>query len=579
MKLLKDLVITRKELQDSERNLVWARDGTLYITAYPDICIGQPIYRKEVSNNSKQLFHIKDYPLELENKFEFDGAGRNALLNSQPVSYVKLCKPCPTRSLLAVLTSNLNVHIFKDQKLIWNLDEPDKELERRAYHCIEWSPDGSSLAVGNETGEVVIYSWEYQADGALQFTANKSIGLGNDVATNWIVRIDWKNDKMAITLDNNSIHMVDFGKGGKITRLRDPSRLRLIDTCLLDKFFVYTDSCHLYRIDLESEEISSLALTSSDGFKIVPVKGSETVIVISNKTSCKIQLRGELTLLPDEIVAPHLERKFKKWSMINNEFSKYETSVLIHGLALSTDGYSLAICYSMERAAMKYKIASEHMFYIMFIPLCDSWTISKDATGLAWYQCYQIYQCALPTSASKEDIPTLICDFNMSLRAYIRSLLNNEKMNSWRFFNFIDEHPSILPFRRAIFDYAVAKSSDITNPIDKASIQSLASILKRDSPVSSDIVELRSEFITESFDFRTSDTPDYISSEQRHTWKRCFVSLLPILTTKVKVCPISNQRIIDIKKDNLNDYGWFTRTLLEELNEESVYTGTAMAPA
>ncbi|QLL31732.1 hypothetical protein HG536_0B05980 [Torulaspora globosa] len=579
MKLLKDLVITRKELQDSERNIVWARDGTLYITAYPDICIGQPIYRKEVSNNSKQLFHIKDYPLELENKFEFEGAGRNALLNSQPVSYTKLCKPCPTASFLAVLTSNLNVHIFKDQRLICNLDEPDKELERRAYHCVEWSPDGSSLAVGNERGEVVIYSLEDHADGSPHFTANKLIELGHDVATNWIVGIDWKDDKIIIMLDNNSIYMVDFSKGGKLTRLRAPSRLRLIDSCLLDKFLVYTDSCHLYRVDLEAEETSSLALTASDGFKIVPVKGTETVIVISNKTSCKVQLKGELTLAPDEIVAPHLERKFKKWSIINNEFSNYEASVLIHGLALSSDGYSLAICYSMERATMKYKIASEHMFYITFVPLCHSWTISKYATGLAWYQCYQIYQCTLPSSASKEDIPTPTCDVNMSLRAYIRSLLNNEKMNSWRFFNFIDEHPSIVPFRRAIFDYAVAKSSEITNPIDKASIQSLASILRRDSPVTSDIVELRGEFITESFDFRTSDTPDYICSEQQHTWRRCFVSLLPILTTQVKVCPISNQRIIDIKKDNLNDYGWFTRTLLEELNEESVYTGTAMAAA
>lgn len=579
MKLLKDLVVARKELQDSERNLVWARDGTLYITAYPDICIGQPIYRKEVSNNSKQLFHIKDYPLELENKFEFEAAGRNALLNSQPVSYVKLCKPCPTASLLAVLTSNLNVHIFKDQKLICNIDEPERELEGRAYHCMEWSPDGSSLAVGNERGEVVLYSWEEQADGAVHFTAKESIDLGDGVATNWVVGIDWKDDKIIIMLDNNSIYMVDFSKGGEMTRLRAPARLRLIDSCLLDKFFVYTDSCYLYRVNLETGETSSLALTSSDGFNIVPVKGSETVIVISNKTSCKVQLQGELTLVPDEIVAPHLERKFKKWSMINNEFSKYETSMLIHGLALSSDGYSLAICYSMERATMKYKIASEHMFYMSFIPLCDSWTISKDATGLAWYQGYQIYQCALPTSVRKEEIPTPTSDLNMSLRAYIRSLLNNEKMNSWRFFNFIDEHPSIVPFRQAIFDYAVAKSSEMTNTIDKASIQSLASILKCDSPVSSDIVELSSEFITESFDFRTSDNPDCITSEQGNTWKRCFVSLLPILTTKVKVCPISNQRIIDIKKDNLNDYGWFTRTLLEELNEESVYTGTAMAPA
>lgn len=579
MKLLKDLVIARKEIQDSERNLVWSRDGTLYITSHPDICIGQPIYCREVSNNSKQLFHIKDYPLKLENKFEFDSAGRNSLLNSQPTSFTRLCKPSPTGPLLAVLTNNLNVHIFKDQKHLCNLDESDREVEQRAYHSVAWSPDGSSLAVGNERGEIVIYSSDNQADIAPRFIANERIQLGDEVTTNWVVRLYWKGDRMMVMLDNNSIYMIDLEHGRNVKMVKAPSRWRLIDGCFLNESFVFTDSSYFCKIDLNSGETSMLALTPSDGFKIIPLRGSDSVIIISNKTSCKVQLKGQLTLAPDEIIAPYLERKFKKWSAVNNEFSKYETSVLIHGIALSPDGYSVAICFNMERASMKYKIASEHQFSIMFVPLSDSWSISEAAAGLAWYQTYQIYQGALPSSGSTQDTVTPVCDVNMLLRDYIKSLLNNQEMNSWRFFNFIDEHPSIVPFRKAIFDYAVARSSEITNPIDKASVQSLASILKCDSPVDVNTIEFGSEFITESFDFRANDSPDQIVSEQQHPWRRCFVTLLPILTTHVKVCPISNQRIIDISKDTFNDYGWFTRTLLEELNEESVFTGTTMVAA
>lgn len=573
MRLLKDLVITRKELQDSERNLSWSRDGTLYITSYPDICIGQPIYRREVSNNSKNLFHIKDYALKLENKFEFDSAGRNALLNSQPISYTRLCKPSPTNSFLAVLTSNLNVHVFKNQNLICNLDESGKELERRAYHCVEWSPDGVSLAVGNEKGEVVVFSCEVSG-----FTAKESFLLGDEEGTSWVINLHWKGDKIVVLLDNNSIYMINVGNGGKIEQLKAPSRFKLIDSCFIDDFFVFTDSCNFYKIDPSSGETYSLALTPGDGFQIIPLRGSQTAIIISNKTSCKVQLKDQMTLVPDNIVAPHLERKFKKWSSLNNEFSKYETTMLIHGISPSPDGYSVAICFSMERASMKYKIASEHQVYLSFVPLGDAWTISKEATGLAWYQTYQFYGCALPSHDSR-DSPTSICDVSMPFKDYIRALLNNQEMNSWRFFNFIDENPSIMPFRRAIFEYAIAKSSEITNPIDKATVQSLASVMKRESPVTADVIEFKSQFITESFDFKANDAPDLIVSEQQHSWKRCFITLLPILTTQVKMCPISNQRIIDIAKDNLNDYGWLTRTLLEELNEESVFTGTTMVTA
>ena len=66
---------------------------------------------------------------------------------------------------------------------------------------------------------------------------------------------------------------------------------------------------------------------------------------------------------------------------------------------------------------------------------------------------------------------------------------------------------------------------------------------------------------------------------KRQVWKRCAVSLLPLLTTKVKICPVSKTRIIDINKDSLNDYGWFSRTLLEVFNNNSIYCDTNMISA
>lgn len=577
MKLLKDLLVTRKELQGWENNLVWARDGTLYITSYPDICIGQPTYRKDVGNNSKHLFHIRDRPLAFENKFEFDSAGRNTLLNSQPVSFAKLVRTSPCESLLAVLTNNLNVHVFREERLLCNLDEPEKNLEQRSYHCMEWSPDGDSLAVGNENGEVIVYNVPRVTDGSATFTPKRTFQMGGDIAGTWVVHICWRGDDILAFLDDNSIYLINLGLNRSLKRVKDSSRFKIVDYCVKESTLLYTDSCHFNRLDLQSGQSDSVTLGPGDEFRIVPLQKTNKVILISNKSSCQVKLEDEMMLMPDSVIAPQLERKFKRWSAVNNELGKHESTMLIYGISLSPDGYSVAINYSMERVSMKYKIASEHQMYITFIPLCESWSISQNATGLAWYQTYQIYQCSLPSfeSLSGEDNRAK-CDVNMPLESYIKMLLSSNEMNNLRFLNFIEERPSVKPFRSAIFEYAVARSSEITNLIDKASVQSLASILGHSSPVKAETIEFKSEFISETFDFEKNGAQDPIISEQQHEWKRCALTLLPILTTKVKVCPISNQRIIDIGSDIYNDYGWFTRTLLEVLKDESIYSGTTM---
>lgn len=577
MKLLKDLVITRKELQGWEKNLVWARDGTLYITSYPDICIGQPTYRKEVGNNSKHLFHIKEYPLIVENKFEFDSTARNTLLSSQPISFARLVRPSPCDSLLAVLNSNLNVHVYREQKLVCNLDESEKHLEQRSYHCMEWSPDGSCLAIGNESGEVIVYAIQRANDGSVSFAPKRTFLLTSSLPSPWVTYICWKGDEIVAFLDDNSIHLIDDRQVESVKQARGSSRFKIVDYCVMGDFLLFTDSCHFNKLNLKSGELSSLTIGPGDEFSIVPLQNARKVILISNKTSCQVKIDSDWTLIPDDIIAPHLERKFRRWSAVNNELSKYESTLLIYGISLSPDGYSVAINYSMERVSMKYKIASEHQMYITFIPLYESWSITQKATGLAWYQTYKIYQSLLPSfeSQNREDTHAR-CDIHMPMELYIKTFLSSTEMNNLRFFNLIEEHPSIKPFRKAIFDYAVARSSELTNAIDKASVQSLAAILGFPSPVEAGIVELRSPFITETFNFEKNGAQEPIISEQQHAWKRCAVTLLPILTTKVKVCPISNQRIIDIRADTLNDYGWFTRTLLEVLKDESVYSGTTM---
>lgn len=576
MKCLKDLSVSRKELQDWQRNLVWGRDGTLYITSYPDMCIGQPIYEKEVDGNSKHLFHVKDCALEYENKFEYESASTNSLLNSQPISYGRLIRPSPVNNLLAVLTSNLNVIIFRGQEMVVNLDEEARNVSERSYHSLAWAPDGSYIAVGNETAEIIVFAIKSDDDGNMTCTVKANICL-KESKEGWVTDIHWKKSVIAACLDDNSIFVSNIGQNFFVQQIETSSRFKITDLCLFGDYVLVTNSCQFKKIDLRLGGISSISLGIGDEFYIIPLsEDTDTVILISNKTSCKIDFKEKLSLTSDDTISPILERKFKKWSALSNEFNKYETTMLLYGLSLSPDGYSVALMYSMERVSLKYRIASEYQFFVTFVPLSDSWEISQNASGLAWYQTYQIYGCTLP-SMKRENNGEINYNVGMPLRKYVASFMNDGKMNSLRFFNFIEDVASIQLFRRAIFDYAVENSTKITNLLDKAFVHSLAVLLELESPVDAEVVEMKSEFISETFAFeKKNGHPNSIVSEQGHHWRRCAVTLLPILTTKVKICSISNQRIIDIKRDNLNDYGWLTRTLLEMLNEESIYSGTIM---
>ncbi|GAV54857.1 hypothetical protein ZYGR_0AS01800 [Zygosaccharomyces rouxii] len=578
MKLLRDLVINRREFQDWHHNLHWGRDGSLYMTTYPEICIGQPIFRKDVENTSKNLFHVKDHALEYSNKFEFDHATANSLLNSQPVSHAKLCQPSPVDSLLAILTNNLNVLIYRDHQLLVNLDESEKSLERRSYHSLQWSPDGNHIIVGNEASELVVFKLERRNNEELSYSVAQCVPLNE--GGNWVTHICWEEDAIAAALDDNSAYAISVGKDYEVKQIKPSCRFKIVDLKIVGVCVLITAAGHFYHLELATQIYRSLKLGPGDEFYIIPLLQEPTcVILISDRTSCKVKFEGELTVVPDHRVSPHLERKFKKWSTISNEFAKYEATMLIHGVALSPDGYSVAIAYSMERVSTRYRIVSELQFNITFIPLFESWQISKKAIGLAWYQTYQIYGCTLPVitnDTSESILNKQVDELRMDFKTYLTVFMNDNQLNKLRFFNFIEDKPSIDLFRRAIFEFAISKKSDLEHPLDKASVESLANVLGVESPVEAGTLQMHSDFITESFDFNKNSDPTVILSEQNHIWRRCAVTLLPILTTKVKVCPISSQRVIDIKGDTFNNYGWFTKTLLEALNNESVYTGTTM---
>ena len=598
MKLLKDLIVARKDLKDWYNTISWSRNGTLYLNTTPDIIKGVPIYSRDVGRNSRGLFHLKQTELDVKNKLEFEYSARDVTFNSQPLPALRLVKPAKVddRDLIAGLTTNGNVIVYLDQELVANLDQPDRDVDSRIYVSLEWSSTDNSLAVGSKLGELIIFSGII--DGGVP-TA-RVIKIDEQACDAWVTHIRWQDNLIIAVLSNNAVYAVSLsGDNVEIRCIKQPDRFKIFDVAIMgqNRYVVITSTGIFYRIDCGSWSVSTLEIGYIDEFYIIPMRDEASVILLSNKTTCRIDVEAaDLVVTQDTIIGPHLERKFKRWNSIWNELHKYETTLMIYGVALSPDGYSVAIIYDVERVSFRYVITCERQYNIIFVPLADSWCISNKASGFAWYQTYNIYKVAgrEMTDLSTEDAEdNITSDFDTSLifNVYLERALNTEHLNRLRFKNYIQsdgekrkEFQGITEFYDIVFKYALGNKETINNPLDIMCVTSLAKALKNDTAVpegwklpGSPIVQLKTDLIEQSFDLNETFINEYeILSKEGIRWRRCCVTLLPILTTHVRVCPVTGQRMIDIVKDTFNEYGWFTRTLLEVFRGKSVYSGTRM---
>ncbi|AET41153.1 transcription factor TFIIIC subunit TFC8 Ecym_7319 [Eremothecium cymbalariae DBVPG len=572
MKNLRDLVIPRKELRCWEDSLAWARDGTLYITTIPEVTICQSLFKRQVNMQAKSLFHVKEYPMKVENKFEFLSTDRNVLINSQPEPGVVSCIPSPTNGYILVLTNNANVILFEGQTCISQIDEEMRGFNERSYRSMCWGPDGKRLAIGNENSELIIFTIDGIDTSSPKVVHERTIQL-TDNQDEWVIGICWDRYTIVAYTTTSSIFTIST-TNYKPQMILNESVHHISDVRIMENNVLVTRVGSFHRIDISSGRCDNLALGPYGDFYIVPIPNQKTIVLLSNKTSCKVQLQGALKLENDDIISPFVEAKLKRWNTVFNEFKKYETAFSIYGISTSPDGYSLAILYDIERVSFKYRILSELQYRIMFIPLADVWRITSASSGLAWYQNYHIYNSEVPENI--EETGDILFDNSLDFISFLQQLRSSKEVNCLRFKNLITETPSDEWYKSILFSYAVKNLDRIVNPLDKACVVSLAKILKQDIGISDSKVEMKGEFISENFDFHKNNHPETVQSEDGNVWRRCAITYLPLLTTKVKFCPVSGQRIIDIHRDPFNDYGWFTKTLLEVFNDESIYTGTKM---
>lgn len=580
--MVKDLNVNRRELSDWENGLAWSREGTLILGTTPEITLGQPIYRRQVERNARNMFQLRSYELSVEeNAFEFVQPGQNAMLNSDPASKIRVSKPSNVHNLLACLTTNGNCIVFEDQNLSTNITPIEGSVEQRTIHSVCWSPDDRYICLGNECGQLIVYTVEKQMDNRFTFTTPQVITTTSS-GGQWVTDILWDmNHSIIFSLLDNSVYKTEGFD--EVKEVKQSSRFKINDMKLVRNHLLVSSTGILECINLSSMKTVTETFSNYEAFHIIPLyhqtaEDEVSAILISNKSSIRVTVKEDvINVMEDDVVSPHLEKKFKKWCTLFNEYNRYEVSLFIYGISLSPDGYSVAILFSIDRISLKYRIVSENKLYITFIPLYDQWDLSKAAIGLAWYQTYNIYDCKLPKNIPatiENDIDHL--DKSLPFKEYLAHLMERETIIKMQFSNFIEERSDISYIFKAIYEYCESNKDKITNELDKACINTISTILGHEPLVEEVPFIIKGDHIEENFTAQEVKDIETILSVENHAWKRCAITFLPLLSTKLKICPVTGKRIIDISSDNHNEFGWLTKSLLETFSVNSPYSGTPL---
>lgn len=571
MKILRELKIFRKSLNDWTDNIVWGKDGTIYINTQPDLTICEPTFNKNIHRQLKNMFHVREYSLpQPDNKFENIDLERNQILMSQPEPTIISCFPGPRSELLAILTNHANALLYNGNNLIGQLDDEQETLPGRAYHSLAWSLDGKKLYIGNGCNGIAVF--EIGED--LKIHYRSTIMLGDKSEGKWITKVICTDTMVGCANTENEVFVIDINSA-KVRLVKEASKFSIVDLIFVEEKILVSSIGSFYMFNVETEVKSEEELLPYYDMVIIPLPDKENVVLVCDKTSIKANIKKEkLVFSADDIISPVIEKKFQKWNDIYNEFPKYETKFCIRGLTLSPDGYSIAILYEIGRVSLKYSIPSEQVYHLMTIPLSESWEISTTASGLAWYQTFNITG-SMPKNMGKIS-DEMILDTNLPFIEYLSSILNEDLMNVWKFNNFVQEEPSATKVYELVFNYGIRHIKNIDNKLDKACLLWLAFVLEKDIVLDLEPIEFNGPFIREWFDFGANTNKIIVNSELGHKWKRCCVTGLPLLSTKVKVCPVTHTCVIDIEGDTLNDYGWYTEALLRIFGRISIYTGTKM---
>ncbi len=577
--MLSDATVQRVDLQGYSESIRWSDDGSLAVNTTGSLTILKPRYQSGALKSANELFEIE--------KIEIESWPRNGLYKNQPADEVVstnfsstddfvsklLWSPLTqnSQSFLAILTASRSVNILENGKVKTMIGEyatfkTQKEMDDAVTYSFVWYKKDQDLyfITGQASGNLKFYKFD---DDEFKFLQGISLPSSSP-----IVKLKVDSDVLvAVSADNEIIQVNDLlsEKDQEIKILKSKDRFSVYDIFLTQEFVVFTSPTKFQKIDLKTGSIYEVITNIFDSSIIIP--NGSSFILISNTTTVKVD--QNLKVQPDDKVHPVKTKRLKRWNSRIDSFRLKSNTIKIYGADYNFSGDVLAILYEIEdQSGFKYKISSENKYNIAFLSLDNKF--DNVGSSLAIYQEFMLTGKIPTTTIENLSKPTPkgqdfkdYLKLNVLKDAEILKLIANNIISR-------DKDADIRSrYSQLLLEFVKQNEVPLENPLDRVTYNYIVTAVNGKSNEESQEFKVVTDIFEETFKTDKNNNPDALVSKSGHKWNRCALTFLPIVSTNVKVDPVTQKRIIDISKDELNEYGYFTRTILETLNEVSIYSG------
>ncbi|CAI8509072.1 unnamed protein product [Hanseniaspora opuntiae] len=471
-----------------------------------------------------------------------------------------------------------------------------EELSFDLYYDMEFDYTNEFLAVSNRNGDVLIFKYsaklkifeyvtsvdnictEKDDDYIVQLRSMKSDFL-NELK---FVAKSYKNEMYLITInteDNTQSSFINISIKHKDFMISD--FIKLDGSC-----FYYISANKLYNQN--SEELYTFE--NYDTKKILHIAKKNQLIIYSLNEYLHFDVASN-----KPIKSPITRFLIKKFS--TSKLDNPKLSLNIHGIDIANDESFIAVAYSFSvNFGITYNRKSCRELYVTIFKIDDSWTMINqqyvDSLKL-WYFQYKFfgdkhaenYNDLLDQEKilSSQNVNDAL--FQKPFDEFIQSCVLDDSYLGINKFAFLTNEDSVYEsalyskILQLFYEYAGHHINEFENDLDIFSINLIAKKLGKPClffETKNNEITMKGEFIDETFDLESCYNTHCLVSKEGHQWKSCFLTQLPIMSTHTKCCKMVNSYIIDIKKDeHLNEYGWFTSTLLSKLDSKCIVTGMA----
>lgn len=526
--------------------------------------------------------------------------------------FSKILKNKAKQSIICCLTNNYNILVYSYmdennnsmiflQNLTYKRKEVDadnidiEELSFDLYYDMEFDYTNEYLAVSNRNGDVLIFKYSPKLKMFKYVTAVENICSEKDdyIVQLRSVKSDFLNElKFVAKSYKNEIYLITVNT-------EDNTQSTFINISIKRKDFMISDfikldgSCFYY--------ISANKLYNQNNEELYTFENYDTkkILHLAKKNQLIIYSLNEYILFDvasnKPIKSPITKFLIKKFS--TSKLDNPKLSLNIHGIDIANDESFIAVAYSFSvNFGITYNRKSCRELYVTLFKIDDGWTMINqqyvDSLKL-WYFQYKFFGDVHPKNyndlihqekvSSSQNVNNAL--FQKPFDEFIQSCVLDDPYMGINKFAFLTKeenvHESALYTKILLlfYEYAALHVDKFENDLDIFSINLIAKKLGKPglfSESKKNEITMKGEFIDETFDLENCYYTHYLVSKEGHQWKSCFLTQLPIMSTHTKCCKMVNSYIIDIKKDeHLNEYGWFTSTLLSKLASNCIVTGMA----